>query len=180
MSGGIVHYSTAGTLLQRAAVDLLTDELPDELDAVAAALDVQLDHPQEVIAGYWAGLADALPQVVVHPIDRQTEQIDQIGADTLRATLRIYLTVGEGELHAGAQTEYSDALFAYAGAISALLQRRLPLLACETAGLWRLDERTIRWEPQVDTEAGTWIQRCRIDMTTYQTVDRRRPVAQQQ
>jgi hypothetical protein len=171
----VVPYATATTLLLRAMTDLLEAELEAELDATAANLGVTLSHPRAIERSYWADLRDVLPRIAVHAMERGPDLLDSAQRDDLRTTVRVFIVVGEADLGARDVSTYNDAMVAYLGAVSGLLQRRLPTVACDTAGVLRVDERTVRWEPAVDTKAGRWIQQGRLDLTCHQTVWWERP-----
>jgi hypothetical protein len=177
-------YATGAPRLLKAIADLLAAEVEDELDATQAALDdagitVALPPPAEIRTAEFAVTRDVLPLVVAHIMENQQSLIDSAGQDTVQTTVRIYVTVGEGDLAADDESGYSAGMHAYLGAISGLIQRRLPIVACDTAAVFEVHHRGQRWEPAVDTQAGTWIQRGRLDLVAFQTVTYQTPESEE-
>ena len=172
-----VPYALAGSLLLRDAAALLDSELAAELAATEAQLlalrpdvPLSLPAPHDLRRSYWEVTRDLLPQVALHVMERSTVIVDSAGIDTAQTNLRVYVVVGEGDLGSINESGYSDAMFAYLGAISGLLQRRLPRVACHTSAVHEVRERRLAWEPAVDTLTKTWIQRGRLDVTVFQSV----------
>ncbi len=189
MSSAIpVPYALATPLLTRAVNQLLDEELEAELDATAAYLqaqepDVSLDLPMPSVIrrSYFERLRDVLPEIALFAVERAAARQDMTQHDSLQTTLRIMVVVGEGNLGTDAVNGYTDAMHAYLGALSGLLQRRLAKRFCRTAGVFNVAERNVRWEPAVDTRDDVlWFQRGRLDVTVFQTVSYAQPVVPQE
>jgi hypothetical protein len=172
----VVPYALAASLLLRDTSALLAAELGAELAATQAALSgvggptMVLPAPKDLRRAYWPATRDRLPQLAVHVMERRVTTVDSANRDSVETSLAVFLTLGEGDTATQDESGYSDAIFAYLGAVSGLLQRRLPQVACSTSGVHTVIERALRWEPDVSTVANTWIQRGRLDLTVMQTV----------
>lgn len=180
----IVTYATAAPLLLRDIADLLSSDLSAELAATQAVLLAErpgvplvLPAPVDIRRSYWQVTRDRLPQISIHAMQVGSELIDSANRDVVVTEVAIFVVVGEGDLRTIDESGYSDAMTAYLGTISGLLQRELPPAAQATSGVFRIDHHLLRWEPEVDTRANTWIQQGRLTMRAYQTVTWDRPPA---